>query len=257
MASPAPHPDPGAGRGLTLAGPGEPVPVAFVGRTSTLELQDPVASLRRQVRSCQAACPPGWFIAAWYWDIESGGLDLEAPLPGRRLPAVRRRRDPPRRRHGRPARRGRQPDAPVRRGDLRGHRTVRPGHLQRPQTGEETVPAGHPGVRHRRADRHRRRQRHHRPGPPGQARRRRMVPAAAEGEDLERPGRARPGRVEHRPRPLRVPAVRVPHPVPVKASQGRTKTRLALDPARAPGGRSRSSPGGPSTSSACPPSPPG
>jgi site-specific DNA recombinase len=27
---------------------------------------------------------------------------------------------------------------------------------------------------------------------------------------------------------------RVPHPVPVKASQGRTKTRLALDPARAP-----------------------
>ncbi len=28
--------------------------------------------------------------------------------------------------------------------------------------------------------------------------------------------------------------VRIPHPVPVKASQGRTKTRLALDPARAP-----------------------
>ncbi len=29
-------------------------------------------------------------------------------------------------------------------------------------------------------------------------------------------------------------AVRIPHPVPVKASQGRTKTRLARDPARAP-----------------------
>ena len=29
-------------------------------------------------------------------------------------------------------------------------------------------------------------------------------------------------------------ADRIPHPVPVKASQGRTKTRLALDPARAP-----------------------
>ncbi|HLK72781.1 MAG TPA: hypothetical protein VKU77_03935 [Streptosporangiaceae bacterium] len=81
MASPAPHPDPSS-RGLTLAGPGEPVPVAFVGRTSTLELQDPVASLRRQVRSCQAVLPAGWFIAAWYWDIESGGLDLEARSQG-------------------------------------------------------------------------------------------------------------------------------------------------------------------------------
>ena len=45
------------GAGAGLAGPGEPVPVAFVGRTSTLELQDPVASLRRQVRSSQAALP--------------------------------------------------------------------------------------------------------------------------------------------------------------------------------------------------------
>jgi site-specific DNA recombinase len=80
MAAPAPHP--GTGRGLTLAGPGEPVPVAFVGRTSTLELQDPVASLRRQARSCQAVLPAGWFIAAWYWDIESGALDLEARSQG-------------------------------------------------------------------------------------------------------------------------------------------------------------------------------
>jgi site-specific DNA recombinase len=65
-----------------LGGPGEPVPVAFVGRTSTLELQDPVASLRRQVRACQSVLPPGWFIAAWYWDVESGGLDLEQRSQG-------------------------------------------------------------------------------------------------------------------------------------------------------------------------------
>ena len=51
----------------------------------------------------------------------------------------------PRRRHGRPARRGRQPRAPVRRGGVRGHRAVRPGHLQRAQTGKEAVPA--PGSR--------------------------------------------------------------------------------------------------------------
>ncbi|HET9975415.1 MAG TPA: recombinase family protein, partial [Streptosporangiaceae bacterium] len=54
------------------------MPVAFLGRTSTLEMQDPRASLSRQLRSCRAWLPEGWFIAAYYWDIESGALDLEA-----------------------------------------------------------------------------------------------------------------------------------------------------------------------------------
>jgi len=58
-----------------LSGPS--VPVAFAGRTSTLTMQDPVASMRRQARECQARLLPGWYIAAWYWDIESGGMDLE------------------------------------------------------------------------------------------------------------------------------------------------------------------------------------
>jgi DNA invertase Pin-like site-specific DNA recombinase len=57
--------------------PAEPVPVAFIGRTSTLALQDPRASLNRQLRSARQWLPPGWFLAAIYWDIESGGLDLE------------------------------------------------------------------------------------------------------------------------------------------------------------------------------------
>jgi resolvase-like protein len=48
-----------------------------LGRTSTLVLQDPVASLNRQLREVQAKLPPGWFIAAHFWDIESGGLDLD------------------------------------------------------------------------------------------------------------------------------------------------------------------------------------
>jgi hypothetical protein len=60
----------------------EPVPVAFIGRTSTLALQDPRASLRRQLRSAQDWLPPGWFIAAVYWDIESGSLDLEQRSQG-------------------------------------------------------------------------------------------------------------------------------------------------------------------------------
>ncbi|WP_300604692.1 recombinase family protein [Trebonia sp.] len=56
----------------------EPVPVAIFARTSTLALQDPVASVRRQIRACQQWLPPGWFIAAVYSDVESGGTDLEA-----------------------------------------------------------------------------------------------------------------------------------------------------------------------------------
>jgi len=66
-----------SGNGGTDSGPAAVVPVAFLGRTSTLELQDPRASLHRQARSAQAWLPPGFRIVAWYWDIESGGLDLE------------------------------------------------------------------------------------------------------------------------------------------------------------------------------------
>ena len=58
------------------------MPVAFVGRTSTLALQDPRASLRRQLRSAREWLPPDWFLAAVYWDIESGGIDLEARSQG-------------------------------------------------------------------------------------------------------------------------------------------------------------------------------
>jgi hypothetical protein len=62
---------------VTSSAPAEPVPVAFLGRTSTLLLQDPAASLRRQAREVQEKLPPGWFISTWFWDIESGGLDIE------------------------------------------------------------------------------------------------------------------------------------------------------------------------------------
>ena len=74
-----------------LAGQGAdgptPVPVAFLGRTSTLVLQNPRASLRRQVRATQEKLPPGFWIAAYFWDIESGGLDSRTggtPIRGSR-----------------------------------------------------------------------------------------------------------------------------------------------------------------------------
>ena len=39
------------------AGPAELVPVAFLGRTSNERLQDPVASMNRQIRNCRAWLP--------------------------------------------------------------------------------------------------------------------------------------------------------------------------------------------------------
>src|SRR5579859_3805839 len=58
-------------------GPAGLVPVAFLGRVSGDRLQDPIASLRRQIRNSQAWLPPGCQITGWYWDVESGGLDLD------------------------------------------------------------------------------------------------------------------------------------------------------------------------------------
>jgi site-specific DNA recombinase len=68
--------------GTSSDAPAEPVPVAVLARTSTLALQDPAASLNRQLRSCQAWLPQGWYVAGYYWDVESGGLDLEARSQG-------------------------------------------------------------------------------------------------------------------------------------------------------------------------------
>lgn len=69
-----------AGRGgpaVSPAAPTEPVGVAALIRTSTLDLQDPVASYRRQLRSIRAWLPYGWYIAAVFADVESGGIDIE------------------------------------------------------------------------------------------------------------------------------------------------------------------------------------
>jgi site-specific DNA recombinase len=55
----------------------EPVGVAALTRTSSRDLQDPVASCRRQLRAITGWLPPGWYIAAVYSDVESGAIDIE------------------------------------------------------------------------------------------------------------------------------------------------------------------------------------
>jgi hypothetical protein len=88
--------DPGLGlvegQPSRLQPPGQPR--LYLARTSTLALQDPIASLNRQIRSCQAWLPAGWYVAGHYWDIESGGLDLEARSQGEAWRPFAGRRDP-------------------------------------------------------------------------------------------------------------------------------------------------------------------
>ena len=59
-------------------GEGGPVALAFVGRTSTSTVQNPVESLSRQIRRARERLPEGFYIARHYWDVESGGTDLDA-----------------------------------------------------------------------------------------------------------------------------------------------------------------------------------
>src|SRR5688500_4360448 len=56
--------------------PDEIVPVAFLGRVSTDDLQDPTLSLPRQLGGCRAALPANHVIVAFFWDVESGRKDL-------------------------------------------------------------------------------------------------------------------------------------------------------------------------------------
>lgn len=64
--------------GLTGRPPGQLIRVAWVGRTSTRDLQDPTLSLPRQLRGSQAALPDNAVIVAHYYDVESGRMALDA-----------------------------------------------------------------------------------------------------------------------------------------------------------------------------------
>ncbi|WP_236703772.1 recombinase family protein [Lentzea aerocolonigenes] len=53
------------------------VRVAWVGRTSTYERQDPRQSLIRQLDRCRGAVPAAWVIVCHFYDVESGRMELD------------------------------------------------------------------------------------------------------------------------------------------------------------------------------------
>jgi site-specific DNA recombinase len=215
------------------AGTTAPLPLAFLGRTSTAVVQDPVSSMRRQARSAQEKAPPGSFIAAWFWDIESGGMDLEARGHG----SAHEKFDVGIPRDGGIADLLAEAASPSPRFaavicediERSGRDTFNALKLER-QLSDAGIPllaADEPidleGMN------------------ATTILVRRVKQGVAEWYRFQIKEKAWKGLREHAldgwnigPAPYGYVADRVPHPVPVKAAQGRTKTRLALDAERAP-----------------------
>lgn len=63
------------GGGTALAEP-RVIRLAFAGRTSTYDQQDPTLSLPRQLRSCQHVLPENAVVVVHFYDVESGRKDL-------------------------------------------------------------------------------------------------------------------------------------------------------------------------------------
>ena len=196
-------------------------------------MQDPRASLNRQIRAARAWLPPGWFITAWYWDVESGGLDLEdrgrgqawravagdIPRDGGMADLLAEAASPAPRfaavvcedieRSGRDTFNALKLEKKLSRSGIALFATDEPAVIEGVNATTVLV--------------------------------RRMKQGVAEWFRLQLKEKTWKGLVEHAldgwnigPAPYGYLADRIPHPVPAKASQGRTKTRLALDPARAP-----------------------
>src|SRR3982074_1110265 len=53
------------------------VRVAVLGRTSTEDQQDPRQSILRQVGNCKTAIPDSWVIVTYFYDVESGRMELD------------------------------------------------------------------------------------------------------------------------------------------------------------------------------------
>jgi len=214
--------------------PAAPVPVAILARTSTLYLQDPLASLQRQYRSCEEWLPQGWYVAAFYWDVESGAIDIEdrsQTTSHEQFTAAGLPRD------GGMAELLEEAAAPEPRFaavvcediERSGRDTFNALKLERElqDMGVPLFATDEPASVQDIS--------------PTTVLVRRVKQGVAEYFRLAIKKKAWEGLRQHTlsgwnigPAPYGYLAHRVPHPVPIKAAQGRTKTRLALDPLRAP-----------------------
>jgi site-specific DNA recombinase len=197
-------------------------------------LQDPRASLRRQLRAARGWLPPGWFIAAVYWDIESGGIDLEhrsqgdaykqfadtdLPRDGGMADLLREASSPAPKfaavvcedieRSGRDMFNALKLEKELSRQGIPLFATDEPADIEGVNATTVLV--------------------------------RRVKQGVAEWYRLQLKEKIWKGLVEHcmdgwniGTPPYGYAADRIPHPVPFKAAQGRTKSRLTLDPDRAP-----------------------
>ena len=224
---PAPGTHPTAG-GVLLALPRR---LAFLGRVSTVDQQDPTLSLPRQLRNAQAVLPEGAEIVACFYDVESGRKDLDE----RGHSTAHERFDIPIRRDGglsdllaEASRRDRRFDGviceSIERVARRTYYGTKVEHdLER--VGVVLLAADEPLLPGRRAT---------------QVITRRIKQATAEWYVLEVLEKSRDGLCEHTRQGWNIgtpaygyQAERVPHPVPAKRADGKTKTRLALNPQRA------------------------
>jgi DNA invertase Pin-like site-specific DNA recombinase len=210
-----------------------PQRLAFLGRVSTVDQQDPTLSLPRQLRNAQAALPAQAEIVAYFYDVESGRKDPDQ----RGLGTAHQRFDIPIPRDGglndllaEASRPNRRFDAviceSIERVARRSYYGTKIEHdLER--AGVPLLAADEPlAVNGKRAT---------------QVITRRIKQGLAEWYVLEVLEKSRDGMCEHtrqgwnigRP-PYGYAAERVPHPVPARRAEGKTKTRLVLDPERAP-----------------------
>ncbi len=226
--APAPH---GPGQTALNHQATIPICVAFLGRTSTVEQQDPTLSIPRQLHSVQHNLPPGATITRCFYDIESGRTELDE----RGLSRAHELFDIPVRRDGgirellaEAASPNRAFDAVACESIDRVARITYFGtkieyELQR--AGVILLAADEPhGGKHS-----------------TKILTRRMKQGVAEWYALELLEASRDGLEAHTRQgwntghpPYGYLAERVEHPVPAKRREGKTKARLVLDPARAP-----------------------
>ena len=177
-------------------------------------------SLARQYRQASERLPEGFVIVRCYWDIESGGIELDSrsqdglwrKFAGAGIP-----------RDGgmaelRAAVATGQRD--VQRSDLRGHQPGRPRHARQPAAGKRAAHRRSADLRDQRADRRAGPGRLDHAGPADADGRIGILPVQPQDDDVGRAPAVRHRRPQHRQMPLRVRRGTHPAPQPDEGQHG-------------------------------------